>query len=79
MVESSSNEAKQPCNLQDANGKPVTTAKATLTNNGGLFRYDASGDLYIYNLSTKGMATGSLTLTVSLDDGTTQSVAVTLK
>jgi hypothetical protein len=38
---------------------------------GTTFRYDASGRQYIFNLSTKGWATGTYRLMAHLDDGTT--------
>lgn len=77
--------------LRDANGAIVSNALARLTangntvstqggaNTGNQFRYDTTGQLYIYNLTTRDMTTGSLTLAVSLDDGTTRTVIVTLR
>jgi hypothetical protein len=65
----------------------VSTSAATT---GNLFRYDASGGQYIFNLSTKSgylnpgastptaFATGSWVLTIRLDDGTTQNVTIQL-
>ena len=37
------------------------------------------GQQYHFNLSTKGLPLGPLTIGVSLDDGTVRSVSVTLK
>ena len=45
----------------------------------GQARYDAVAGQYIYNLSTKGMSAGSLNITVTLNDGTSHNVVVTLK
>jgi hypothetical protein len=77
--------------LADASGQPIRTAVATLAANGSAatsqgganvgnqFRYDATDQLYIFNLSTRGMAAGPLKLVVGLDDGTTREVTVALK
>ncbi len=69
--------------VADYNGNPIGNAVATVSpvgsNGNGVDRYDADAGQYIYNLQTKGMATGSLTITVTLNDGTTHSVVVALK
>ncbi|MBM3925359.1 MAG: HYR domain-containing protein [SAR202 cluster bacterium] len=69
--------------LTNAAGISIGTAVASVSVNGGpslgAARYDASAGQYIFNLSTKGIAAGSLTITITLDDGTTRSVTVTLK
>ena len=68
--------------LADAGGAPVGTAVANVYANGvlqGTARYDADDAHYIFNLRTKGMATGPLTISVVLDDGTTHSIDVALK
>lgn len=68
--------------VRDANGQSVGTAVATVSANGvpqGVARYDATDQQYIFNLRTKGMAVGPLTISVSFDDGTTQSIGVSLK
>nr|MDQ3757668.1 HYR domain-containing protein [Actinomycetota bacterium] len=54
----------------------VSTAAAT---SGNVFRYDASGDLYIFNLATKGLAAGVHLLRIDLGDGATRAVSITLK
>jgi hypothetical protein len=46
---------------------------------GNTFRYDASAGQYIYNLSTKGMTTGTWLLRVDLGDGVDHSVKISLK
>jgi hypothetical protein len=56
--------------------------EATSTSNattGSLFRYDAAGQQYIFNLSTKGLTTGTWSLKVTLDDGTSYTTHVSLK
>ena len=64
-------------------GHNVFWASATLTidhnaNPVGTFRYDPTSQQYIFNASTKGLSAGTHTFTVTLDDGTTHSVNVTL-
>ncbi len=47
-----------------------------------LFRYDATAQQYVYNFSTKGLASsgpGQYALVAQLDDGTSQTVQVYLK
>lgn len=77
--------------LSDTFGNSVSNAIATLKINGvsavssgnantaNLFRYDASGQQYIFNLSTKLVQLGLNTLVISLDDGTTYSWAITIR
>ncbi len=74
--------------LTDAAGRPIPNAVATLAvngapatsegkaNSGNQFRYDDDEHIYRYDLSTDGFADGNLTLLVTLDDGTTQTVSV---
>ncbi len=78
--------------LKDASGNFVSTAKAQIwvdsitnpgissgsANTGNYFRYDSAGSQYIFNLSTKVMRIGAHNLYVTLDDGTTYSIVVTL-
>ena len=69
-------------NLTDANGVSIGTAVANVYANGslqGTARYDATAQQYIFNLKTVKGATGQLIISVALDDGTSQSVEVTLK
>jgi len=54
----------------------ISTAAATTDN---LFRYDASGNLYIFNLATKGLTAGTYRLTIVLDDGTSHTVEISLR
>ena len=54
----------------------ISTAAATT---GNLFRYDAIGNQYIFNLATKPLSTGTFRLKILLDDGTSQYVVISLK
>ncbi|MBI4285039.1 MAG: PxKF domain-containing protein [Chloroflexi bacterium] len=68
--------------LFDYDGNAVGTASGTaaMTGASAAIRYDADAQQYIANLKTpKGAAPGSYTITVTLDDGTSHSVSVTLK
>jgi hypothetical protein len=65
----------------DYNNALVTTAVASLTVDGasaGSFAYDSKLKVYLLNLSTSKLAKGSHLLTVKLDDGSTQSITITL-
>ncbi|MBI4284021.1 MAG: HYR domain-containing protein [Chloroflexi bacterium] len=71
--------------LTDYNGNSVSTATGTASINtstaaSAAIRYDPTAQQYIANLKTpKEAAPGSYTITVSLNDGSTHSVVVTLK
>lgn len=68
--------------LADASGASIGTATAQVYANGvlqGTARYDASAGQYIFNLRTKGMQAGPLTIAVLLDDGMTHSIGVALR
>jgi len=57
----------------------VSTSAATT---GNLFRYDTTGQLYIFNLATKSLpapADGTWRITVYLNDGTSQSIDIGIK
>jgi probable HAF family extracellular repeat protein len=57
-------------------GKPATSAGSTT---GNLFRYDASGGLYFFNLDTKSLALGTRLLKIDLGDGTNNTLSISLK
>ncbi|WP_079506043.1 PxKF domain-containing protein [Mesobacillus jeotgali] len=58
----------------------VTESIVTSTaNTGNEFRYDPAANQYIYNLSTKGLSTGTYLITVKLDDKTAYTVKMSLK
>lgn len=67
--------------LRNAAGAPVTTAVATVSVNGGPALGTATwdGEQYHFNLKTKGLPTGALTIIVKTDDGMSQSVTVSVK
>jgi hypothetical protein len=68
--------------LADYYGNSIANAAVKISTGGpslGLARYDATAGQYIFNLSTKGMAPGALTITATLDDATVKFVTVTLK
>ncbi len=54
----------------------ISTSAATTGSN---FRYDTTANQYIFNLSTKGLTAGTYRLTITLNDGTTQTVQIGLK
>lgn len=54
----------------------ISTSAATT---GNLFRYDVASEQYIFNLSTKGLKSGTYELRISLDDGTVKTVKFGLK
>ncbi|RYU14108.1 HYR domain-containing protein [Nocardioides iriomotensis] len=54
----------------------VSTSNATT---GNLFRWDPDGQLYIFNLGTKGLSVGTYQLIVDLGDGQQHSVKIALK
>jgi len=56
--------------------EPISTSAA---NEGNTFRYDSTDNLYIFNLGTEGMATGTYQLNINLDDGTTHTVRISLR
>lgn len=76
--------------LTDVNGNYIGSAVAQIyvdgkpsissgsSNNGNYFRYDPSGNQYIFNLSTKGLSVGLHTITVTLDDGESYSIIVNI-
>ena len=67
--------------LTTATGVSVRNAVATVSVNGGpsLGQAKADDGKYEFELKTKGLSAGSLTITVTLSDGTTHSVVVVLK
>ena len=79
--------------LTDANGKFVSTAKATLqvdgqdavssgkSNDGNSFRYDTADNQYVFNLSAKdtSFGVGAHTLKITLNDGTIHELSIAIK
>lgn len=66
--------AKISNNIEGTFVEAVSTANATT---GNLFRSD--GGQYIFNLSTKGLAAGTYSIKVSIDDGTSYTTHISLK
>ncbi|CEG29338.1 PxKF domain-containing protein [Bacillus sp. B-jedd] len=64
-------------NLVTGNEQEAVSTSAATT--GNLFRYDAKDNQYIFNLSTKGLPTGTYQITIKLDDGKFYSVEISLK
>jgi hypothetical protein len=60
-------------------GTYVETTSNAAPDGGNTFRYDPSSSQYVYNLSTKGMATGTWSVRVDLGDGVSHTVNVSLK
>ncbi len=54
----------------------VSTSAATT---GNLFRYDVSGSLYIFNLSTKPLSTGTWQMRIMMDDGSLDVIQFSLR
>ncbi|MGE5262847.1 MAG: PxKF domain-containing protein [Acidobacteriota bacterium] len=59
--------------------EPFDASSTSAADSGNIFRFDLTGQLYIFNWGTKGLWEGAYTLSVILDDGTTQSVGVNLR
>ncbi|MBI5559815.1 MAG: SBBP repeat-containing protein [Deltaproteobacteria bacterium] len=60
-------------------GSEIEAASAGGANTGNYFRYDTTGNQYIFNLDTKDLSAGEWQLRISLDDGTSKYVAMTLR
>jgi hypothetical protein len=54
----------------------VSTSAAT---SGNAFRYDITSGQYIFNLSTKGLSTGTWNLSINLADGAARTVSISLR
>jgi lysophospholipase L1-like esterase len=63
----------------EVDGTYVEAVSTSAATTGTLFRYDASGQQYIFNLSTKGLSKGTWNLKVSLDDGSSYTTRISLK
>jgi hypothetical protein len=60
-------------------GTYVEAASNVAGDAGGVFRYDATAGQYVYNLSTRGMATGTWSLRVDLGDAVNHTILVSLR
>jgi hypothetical protein len=63
---------------EDPVGDPIVLS-ANGADTGNMFRYDAAGNLYIFNLGTKDLVQGTWQIRAALDDGTVKSVFIQLK
>jgi hypothetical protein len=54
----------------------VSTAAAT---SGNQFRYDATSGQYVYNWSTKGLASGTYQVSIDLGDGAGRTAGLSLE
>lgn len=68
--------AKVNNNVAD-NELVATSTSASST--GNQFRYDSTANQYIFNLSTKGISTGTYQVSITLNDGNTKKVQFSLK
>ncbi len=62
----------------DPVGDPIILS-ANGADTGNVFRYDATDNLYIFNLGTKDLVQGTWQIRAALDDGTVKSVFIQLK
>lgn len=60
-------------------GDPIEAISTAASTTGNLFRYDNSGNQYIFNLSTKALSSGAWQLQILLDDGSLHTVFIGLK
>lgn len=60
-------------------GSVVEATSTSSATTGNLFRYDATDSLYIFNLNTKVMSKGSHNVIVTLNDGSTYTVMISLR
>ncbi|WP_088009289.1 PxKF domain-containing protein [Indiicoccus explosivorum] len=60
-------------------GEEVDAVSTSAATSGNLFRYDPTDNQYIFNLSTKGLSSGTYSLVIYLNDGTKQVVNIGIK
>ncbi len=60
-------------------GSEIEANSTSAATTGNLFRYDSTGDQYIFNLGTKSLSTGTWQIRIELDDGTSKYVTIGLK
>lgn len=63
----------------NVSGNVLEALSTSAATSGNLFRYDSTSNQYIFNLNTKGLAVGTYNLSISLDDGMTYQVKVSLR
>lgn len=57
-------------------GDEITATSISMPKDSNLFRYDAQGGQYMYNLDTKSLSAGTWQLRIKLDDGTTHTMDI---
>lgn len=65
--------------LDNVTGTVLAANTTGNANTDNLFRYDSADNLYIYNLDTNSLSTGTWELQIVLDDGTTKTVSISVK
>jgi hypothetical protein len=60
-------------------GSELEATSTSAATTGNLFRYDITGNQYIFNLGTKTLSTGTWQIRIELDDGTSKYVTIGLK
>jgi len=60
-------------------GTDTEAISTSAASTGNAFRYDSTGNQYIFNLNTKGWAAGSYQLTIKLSDGFSYTVKISSK
>ncbi|MEM2915054.1 MAG: PxKF domain-containing protein, partial [Candidatus Bathyarchaeia archaeon] len=60
-------------------GTEMEATSASAATTGNLFRYDSNDNQYIFNLKTKNLSAGTWQIRISLDDGTSKYVTISLK
>jgi lysophospholipase L1-like esterase len=63
----------------EIDGSYVEATSTAAATTGTLFRYDPTGQQYIFNLGTKDLSKGTWSLKVTLDDGNTYTTRISLK
>jgi hypothetical protein len=64
--------------VQKGNGPLIAATSTSSSTTGNLFRYDPTGQQYIFNLATSNLSAGTWTLHTKLDDGTDHTVTIQL-
>ena len=65
--------------LNDVTGTVIAANTVGQANTDNLFRYDSTDNLYIYNLDTNALSSGTWELQIVLDDTTTKTVRISIK
>lgn len=60
-------------------GTDLEASSTSAATTGNLFRYDPTGNQYIFNLSTKSLTKGTWQIKVVIDDGVTRTVNISLR